>query len=244
MKSDHQLRLVEIIGSMRSSLKTSGHSRVRAAMSALDPERVSSVPGILKFHGTRVTSFRADRELSDEGKRKRIQTSAESALGNLAGVAKEVAKLRAEHGIDRALALKIPRAADAPEMLLDLEYARMQREKPVAPTMLEINASERMRLALARLPTDITGLDAKAQTRLAASLVAPDRAAQFADEVEAIDGAAQAVQAAIDALAGEAQLEAREMVRLFGTEWRLPGVIDTMARRLDGEIKTEQAAAA
>lgn len=228
-------RLASISTMMLSGQAGSTNKRVLQAMAWLDGERITSVPGILGAYRAKAEAVHADRELSDEGKRARVRAAADSTLGNIATLAKKLVTLEQEHKIDVSTAVPIPKA-EAADVILDLALvAHVKAAEPI-PTAL-LNMSERVRLAVARTPPELAGIKGDLQSRVRGSLMSPDKAAQIGDEAEALGAARRVVQEAVNELASDARWEPREWVQQFGAHsgFKLPGVIDSLARRLAGE---------
>lgn len=222
-----------------SGLAQSANPRVTRALRAADASRVSSVPGIVQAFTEKRAAIVADKDLSDSGKQARIRAAAGNALANIGAGAKAIAALEREHAQARASAVRLEKP-DAAEMMLDLAIAAHIRETAPIPSVLE-RQSERVRVALARVPSELSGIKPEVQARVLGSLVDAETAAQLAEEVQALEIARQVTQAGIDDLASEAQLQPRELVQAFGTDWRLPGLVDSLTQRLAREIEAEQA---
>lgn len=214
-------------------LTTSTSMRVAQALAMLDQDRITSVPGLMKARDDRAGVVIGDRDLSDEGKRSRVKAIASSTLGNLASLAKKIVELEAEYQKDAATAVPLPEASPA-DVLIDLALASYVKQVNPIPTKLE-NMSERVRLAIARTPPELAGIEPAVQARVLGSLMSPDKAVQLGDEKQALQLARNVVQAAIHDLSADAQEAPREMVRMFGTDWKLPGVAESMAERLASE---------
>ena len=126
-------RMAMVMGHMHGTAPTS--PLALRALALIDPERVSSVPGIVRLYEGTAQAARADKELSEHGQQERARAAADSRLGGLASVAKELAKLQAEHASKRktATASAVPPAADASETLIDLALAQMVKaDNPIA----------------------------------------------------------------------------------------------------------------
>lgn len=222
---------VRLLGAQGATASVS--PRAAAAIKVIDPENVSSVSGILNLLAQSIDAVNRDPELSPEGKRNRISAAASSRLGNIADSAKVVVHLEAEHRRDADEAVPLPKAEPA-DVLLDLALvAHVKADSPI-PTKL-LFASERVRLAVARTPPELAGISPEVQAQVRGSLVDPHKAVQLGAEAEAIGAARKIVQRAIDDLAPDAQWTPQEMVRHFGTQWRLPGITSTKAERLATE---------
>lgn len=232
MTETKAIRTARAAAILTKRLAPSSSPRVAEAIQALDPERVSGVPGIVAAFEARAEQIRRDRELSAEGQRARIKAAAGTALGNIAGIAQRIAAMEVEHRADSGNVPLPP--LDATIVMVDLALAAQIKADQATSFALEY-ASERVRLAAARMPRELTGLTPEQQARAHASLMPADVAARIGDEAVALDAARTVVQAAIDELALTAGLEARELVQLFSNAWRLPGVATTMAGRLASE---------
>lgn len=213
----------------------------RAALAAIDPERVSSAVGVVGEFGRTVEQINHDRDLSEHGKRDRIKAAASSRLANLARTAREVAELERKHSEARRTAVKLEKP-DAADMLLDLELARHVRAAEPIPTKL-VGMSERIRVAVARLPVELSGITPEVQARVVGSLVSPSLAAQFAEESAVLEAARTVVQGTIDDVAPLAGWGAGELVEAFGDDWKLPGLTASHATRLAAEQQTAAEAA-
>lgn len=221
-------------------VQTAGRSAsplVAEVLRLTDPEAVSSLPGIANAYNMRTAQIHSDRELSDVGKRERMKSVADGAAGHVGKLAKRVAELEAQHRTTRANAVQLPKA-DAADVLLDIELAKFIRESEPIPSKLTA-MSERVRIAMARLPVEITGLTTEVQASVLGSLVSPELAVQFAEEEQALSAARSVVQSAINEVAPVAELSPRDMVQTFGTRWRLPGLTDTYVERVQDELKAE-----
>lgn len=206
------------------------------ALQAIDPERVSSIPSMLTSYLGKIGSIRQDRELSDEGKKTRIQSAASSQLGNIATLAKSIAALEAQHRADRDSAVPLPKAEVA-DALIDLALVQQIRQANPIPSKL-VNMSERARLALARMPLELSGLTPDVQAKVHGSLMSPEKAAQLQEEAQALNSARAVVQSAIEELAPDAKWSPRELVDNFGTAWKLPGVVSPeVVLRMTGEAQ-------
>lgn len=231
------IRLSKISASLAAAegLQRSTSPRVAEVLQMLDAERVSGIPGVLGAHQQRVSTVNSDAELSPVGKRARVNAAADSTLGNLARLARRIVALEAEHRNATENAVQIP-PADAAETLVDLALAQHLREARPIPTAL-LNASERVRLAAARLPIELSALKPEVHAAVRGSLIDPKLAVELGEESKALDFARQVTQSAIDELAPDAGWSPRQWVETFGGQgWRLPGVAPTMAERLAGEV--------
>ena len=111
---------------------------------------------------------------------------------------------------------------------------------------LPLRLSEPARLALLRLPAELTGATPEVQTAARAPLIDPVAAAALADQQTAIDQARKLVQHAINELAKQSGLEPADLIRTFGQDarnWELPGITETLKARLvkDAEPPEETA---
>lgn len=239
--STNRIALVQGILATVSGLTNTTAPRARKALDLLDDTRVSSVPSIVQAYLQRAAAIQADGDLSDSGKRTRIQAQASSAFGNVASAARKIALLEAELRAEMQNAAIIP-VPSINDTLIDLELARQIKE--AAPTLSKLDfLSERTRQALARIPQELTGLSAEALARVTSSLIPSGDAARFSDEAAAIDAARNVAQTAIDELQPVAKWTPRELVQHIGADsgYRLPGVVQSLADRLAAE-KAEEGA--
>lgn len=213
--------------------------RVAEALKLLDYDNANSVPYVLHLLGQSVEAINRDPELSAEGKRNRISAATSSRLGNIASLAKTVVRLEAEHRRDADEAVPLPKA-DAADVLLDLALvAHVKAAEPIPSKLVQM--SERVRLAVARTPAELSGLKPEVQAQVRGSLMDPHKAVQLGAEAEALGAARKIVQGAIDELAPGAGWTPAELVQHFGTQWRLPGIVPSLAERLATEAATEGA---
>jgi len=213
-----------------SGLDPSVSPRVAAVVKLLDSETASSIPSMARSFEQRRDSIRANAKLSDIGKAEEIQGFANSLLGNLATRAKQVTDLEAEHHADKLSAVPLPQAS-VNDTLIDIELAKHVRSLDLIPSRL-VELPERLRLAIARTPSELSGLRPEIHTRIHGSLMSPAKAVQLSSEAQALGAAREVMQAAINELAPQAKWPATELVRHFGDRWRLPGVTDSTAQRL------------
>ncbi|KWT83881.1 MULTISPECIES: hypothetical protein [unclassified Variovorax] len=216
-----------------NELTASTSMRVAEALAMLDHERITSVPGLMKSRDERAGVVMGDRDLSDEGKQSRVKGIASGTMGHLASLAKKIVEMEAEYRKDAASAVPLPEASPA-DVMIDLAIAAYVKQANPKPFQME-GMSERVRLAIARTPPELAGIEPAVQARVLGSLMDPAKAVQLGDEKQALEMARNVVQAAIHDLSPDAQETPREMVRMFGTGWKLPGVAESMAERLASE---------
>ena len=206
---------------------------VAAALKLIDDDRVGGIISIATGHAEKAKAINSDNELSDLGKRERVKAAARSDIVNAASVAKKLTDLEAQHRQAKSEAVPLPKP-DAAEVLMDLALlAHVKATNPTATALTMM--SERIRLAVARSPVELSGVKPEAQARVHGSLISPEVATRLEEEAEALSIAREMVQSAIDELAPSAGLSPLEAVTLFGTKWHLPGVTDSMAQRLAAE---------
>jgi hypothetical protein len=238
MATVHQPRAVRLAGIAKQRLgQTSTSGVVAKALAQIDSERVSSLPSIVESFAKQVENISSDRDLSESGKRSRIEAAASSRLGSIAGAAREIAALEREHATAKSSAVQLGRA-DAADMLLDLKLAEFVQSRNPIPTVL-VQMSERIRVAVARLPAELSGITPEVQARVVGSLISNEMAARFEEEAEVLSAARAVVQAGIDELATAAGWSPRELVQHFGTSWKLPGVSTAGAENVAARLATE-----
>lgn len=214
-----------------TGVDTNASPLVSRAWKAIDPEAVASATGLVnRFAGQRDT-VNSDRELSHEGKRNRIKQAASNALSNLKTTAEAVLKMESEFNASTSGLVKIPDQTPA-DAVIDLEIARMYRENTPITTVVSMSWSDRAKQALVRLPKELTGMDDKTFETVRMSLADPATASVYATDALAIAAARQSVQGAINSLQQEAQEPISELVRMFGSGWKIPGVADTLAKAM------------
>ena len=170
------------------------------AYQVIDPERITSAVGIMRSFEQKRQAAAADVTLSDEGKRQRTADAASNALANLRGMADKVRSLEAEYQELAANAVQIPEASAA-DAMHDMEIARMARSDAKTPTALELT-SQRTRLALVRVPVEISGIKPETLERLRGSFVSPETALELEQRTAAIRAAREGVQRAIKLVSG------------------------------------------
>jgi hypothetical protein len=207
-------------------------SRASEAWKLIDEDESAraSLPALVRAFRQRRAIIDANKRLSLIGRREELTGFAKSQLGNVATAAHRIAQLEAELAADRATAVPLPKA-DASETLIDLALAAHIRAAEPIPSRL-MQSSERVRLALARVPPELSGIVPSVQAQVHGSLMSPARAVQFAVESEALGAAREVTQAAISEIAAHAEWTPAELVQHFGASWRLPGITDSLATRL------------
>src|SRR5690606_5950976 len=129
----------------------------------IDPERLSSATGIVNLFERDAQGVRSDRRLSQEGQDERIREIAPRRLENLASVAKRVTDLEAEYRTEEGAVLtKVIPEPTTNDTLVDIALAghalNLLQRSATDPNALARfsglarNGSERMRVALARMP--------------------------------------------------------------------------------------------
>jgi hypothetical protein len=207
--------------------------RADAALALLDPERVTSIPGIVGLYERDISGVRADVTLSDVGKQGRYQSMAASRLQNLTAAAKTVVELEAQYLTEEANAVQLPPWSETDRVEVDIALAALVREQEARSATdtkarefinsLHRNASEQMRRAVARLPVELSGLSREQHGKVRHSLVPPSVSARLDAESKVIYAAREATQAAISYLGCQAKAEQRVLVGYFGNNWKLSG---------------------
>jgi hypothetical protein len=213
-----------------SGLDPSVSPRVAAAVKLLDSETASSIPSIMRSFEQRRAAIEADKNLSDIGKAEQIRAAAASWIGNIATRAKQLTDLEAEYEADKSSAVPLPQAS-VNDCLIDIALAAHVKSLDLIPSRL-VELPERLRLAVARVPNELSGTKPEVHARVHGSLMSPAKAAQLSSEAQAIGAAREVAQAAITELAPAAKWTPQEMVTHFGSKWRLPGIHPDSAQRL------------
>lgn len=207
---------------------------VGQALALVDPERVSSVTGLLGAYHQQALGIRDDRELSPEGQASRTRAAADARLGSLTNTARQLVELEQKHAakVQATMRGAVPAADDLRSVLADLALAA--QVKATAPTTQALElASVRTRQAVARLPAELSGLADAAHLHVTASLVSPAAARELADERQALSAVREVIQAGITELADVARPAPGDLVRGFGGGgWRLPGVVESVVAAL------------
>ena len=219
------------IRAMASGLAEATAPRATTALAWLDGERYGrAIPNFVRGFAVKAEAIKADKLLSGEGQRQAIGQAAQAALSNIAGIARDLTQLEIELARDRANAAPLPKA-DAADAVVDVALAALLREqKPTASALML--AGERVRIAAARLPEELTGLTPETKAQIHGSLISPELAQRLSEETGALALARQGVQSAIDELAPQSGLTPRELVGVLGANFRLPGVPGTVATRI------------
>lgn len=202
-------------------------SHTLEAFQQVDDERMSSATGVLKRFLAKVDEVEADKELSQVGKTARIKEAAASALSNLQKPASIVTRLENEARKRAEMAVVIPKP-DMNDTLIDLALAAQVKAEGKAPSLLE-HGSERMRIALARMPEELSGLKPADRARMRGSLIDPHLAQELGQTTAAIESARETVQRAIDIVAPRLDMRPSDKAAMVGTGWRIPGLSATVA---------------
>jgi hypothetical protein len=234
MKTNHEAQAVcrsrAAMGLMRSAGTSSGSPIVAQALKILDDESAGSIPWIMRALDGKRQAVMNDQNLSDIGKQQQLRGIANGLLGNVATVAKRVVQMEREHREARAKAVPLPKA-DAADVLLDLALVQYVKEAKPIPSKL-VAMSERVRLAVARTPVELSGITPEVQAQVHGSLMDPHLALQFAEEAQALNLAREVVQVSIKEVVPESEWQARELVESFGTDWQVPGIAASKAERM------------
>lgn len=195
-------------------------------------DRTSSAPGLLALAQRDRAAVERDADLSAKGKAGKIAAIARSRLANLAPLASSVQKLRAEYLAREQEALRLPEPSSN-DLQIDLALARHVREVGEGAVRLRLLGSERTKLAVARLPPELSGLNPAEHDKVRHSLVPASVAQQLDDEARALMSAREAVQKALDHLVDFApdDISHRELVELFGDGWKLRGHVSAEDRK-------------
>lgn len=180
----------------------------------IDPEAASSAVGILRrLHETKEAT-QADPMLSDAGKLQKTAEAAAVALANLRTKADTVRRLESEYQQLAADAVQIPEASAA-DAMHDMEIARMARADSKTAPAIEL-ASERTRLALVRVPVEISGIKPETRERLRGSFISPEMALELEQRATALHAAREGVQRAIRLASGHSDLSLAQKRALVG----------------------------
>ena len=220
-----------------------GSAAVKAAWAIVDPERVSSAPGIVDSYDALARQINADSHLSDAGKQERRREAARNRLHQLKQHADRVKELEALHGREVAALVEV-KPAEPADAVIDIALAQAYKEQAPIPTILE-GWSVRAREALARLPPELTGMDEALRERIALTLAPAQAAGEALQTGQAVRVAREVVQKAINELQSVAQVEVAVLVSWFGgAGFKLAGVIDTLQALRNAEAQAMQTAAA
>lgn len=226
-------RLASISSMMASinGISASDSPSTAQALQLIDGERVSSVPSLVSAFEQKRESITTDRNLSEHGKREQIRAAADSTIGNIASRAMQLIDLEAAHTLDRNTAVPLP-PATVNDTLIDLALAAHVKSLELIPSRL-VDLPERLRVAVARTPSELSGLKPEVHARVHGSLMSAAKAAQLASEAQVLDAARKVTQAAITEVGSLASWTPQQWATHFGAgKWNLPGVTDSMAQRL------------
>ena len=184
------------------------------AFKLVDPESLTSAVGIARRFNEAKDAANADKTLSDIGKRERISEAAMNALVNLRTKADTVRRLEAEYQQLAAEAVQIPEPSMA-DVMHDMEIARMARADSKTAPAIELS-SERTRLALVRVPVEISGIKPETRERLRGSFISPEIALQLEQRTAAIGTARGGVQRAIQLVSGHSSLGQAQKKAIVG----------------------------
>lgn len=180
----------------------------------IDPDSVSSAVGILRRFNEIKEATSADPALSDVGKLQRLDEAANNALGNLRTKADGIRRLESEYQEMAQEAVKIPEPGMA-DVMHDMEIARMARADSKTATAIEL-ASERTRLALVRVPVEISGIKPETRERLRGSFISPELALELEQRSTALHAAREGVQRAIRLVSGHSSLGQAQKKAMVG----------------------------
>lgn len=197
------------------------------AFQQIDDERVSSATGVLRRYWSVVEEVNADKELSDVGKKARIAVAAESALANLKKPAEIVTRLETSLRTRANTTVVLPKP-DASDTLVDLALAAQVKAEGRIPALL-MNSSERMRVAIARVPEELSGLKSADRARIRGSLVDPHLAQELGQTTAAVEAARNTVQRAIDEVAPSVDKSPSDKAAMVGPGWRISGFSEALA---------------
>lgn len=227
-------------------------TRADRGLALIDRERVSSVPGILGIYERDKGPIRADVKLSAIGQQERIQEIATSRLASIATVAKAVVELEQEYLAEERQQMALPEWSQQDPVEVDLalvalvasQKARASTDSDARNFMVDLvlgKSTRRVRLAVARLPFELSGITEEEHTRIRHSLISAAHAARLDGESQIIGAARRITQSAIDYLTTEAQPSHSELVNLFGNSWKLAGTTSPEERmaRIRSDLMAE-----
>lgn len=200
----------------------------------IDVDWVTSAPNILRDLNDKVTAIRADVKLSELGKREAILQAGRTALNRLKTKTTKVDRLQEDlvEGMQSAIKTPTPSMNDT---MIDLAMAAYLREQvttwkngefagPTAIADRLQDMSERARLAVIRVPAELSGIDAHIQDVVRSTFVDPAIAKHLEDTSYAISVARDVVQATLKEMVSLADIPAGEVRETIGTGWDSSGV--------------------
>jgi hypothetical protein len=215
---------------LASTIKASS-PRAVTALAWMDRGRARSVPAIMAGFEGKAGAIASDARLSAAGKQADTQAAAAAALVNIGEIAKDLAGLEKELLDERQNVAPLPKPEPS-DTLIDLALAAQVMAGKPTQTALSM-ASARMRLAVARLPEELTGITPEVRAAIHGSLIDPAVSARFGEETEALHVCRELAQSAVNELQPVAKLSPRELVQAFGSSFRLPGVAQSAADRIE-----------
>lgn len=227
----------------------------------IDINWVTSAPSILRDLNDKVSAIRADVKLSELGKREAILQAGRAALNRLKAKTAKVDRLQEELVEGMQSAIQTP-TASMNDTMIDLAMAAYLREQVTAwkngefagPTAIADrlqDMSERARLAVIRVPAELSGIDTHIQDVVRSTFMDPAIAKHMEDTSYAIGVARDVVQTTLQEMVTLAQIPANEVREAIGTGWdssgvspiRRPADLSLMpSRKVDAKAVTTQGA--
>lgn len=200
----------------------------------IDLEWVTSAPNILGDLSEKVSAIRADANLSEIGKREAIEQAGRSALNRIKSKTAKVDRLQQELVDGMESAIKTP-TASLNDTMIDLALAAYLRDQVKAwqdgehagPERIASRLqglSERARLAVIRVPPELSGIDTHTQTAVRTTFVDPAVAKHLEDTSYAVDVARQVVQVTLEETITLAQIPQAAVREAVGQGWDTAGV--------------------
>ena len=200
----------------------------------IDHEWVTSAPNILRDLVERASAIRADAKLSEIGKREAMEQASRSAFNRIKTKTAKIDRLQEELISGMEEAIKAP-SATLNDTMIDLAMAAYLRDQvkewksadfagPERITAQLQDLSERARLAVIRVPAELSGIDAHIQNSVRATFVDPALAKHLEDKSYAIEVARDVVQVVLDEMVTLSKLPQAEVRAAVGSGWNVSGV--------------------
>lgn len=217
-----------IIALWPDNLKTDlGHTK--PAFDLIDPEWVTSAPNILRDLHNRIKSIKEDKLLSPIGQKQNIEAATRSAMNRLKGKADSVKRQEQQLREQAKTAVEIP-SANQNDTLIDIAMASLLRQQ-VAEMKAQNKAtthgmqqeldslSERAKLAVLRLPSELCGLNGEMQEYVRSSFVPPATAQQMRETYQAVELARNGVQAVLEEMISMGSFPTSDAAEIMGESW-------------------------
>ncbi|MDP3835032.1 MAG: hypothetical protein Q8Q82_13805 [Hydrogenophaga sp.] len=209
-------------------------NHTKPAFDLIDPEWVSSAPSILRDLHNKIQSIKADKMLSEIGKQENIQAVTRSAMNRLKSKGDSVKRQEQQLRELAESAVNIPTPGQN-DTLIDIAMAGLLRQQmgdlkaDGKATTLRMQSdldslSDRAKLAVLRLPVELSGINVEMQEHVRSSFVPPATARVMQETFQAIDTARQGVQAVLEEMISLSSFPNHEAAEIMGDTWNARAV--------------------